>query len=94
MWFWQSGWRHETRRGAQLATAEPRPGRVGEDSAPTLACGQLLRILRKLAEEAGDVREHASGPSGLGVRAGHAQRGLPGVAAALCDGGQAAAAGW
>ncbi len=39
----------------QLAPAEPGSDSVGENPAPALIGGQLLRILSKLTEEAGDA---------------------------------------
>jgi len=61
---------------------------VGENPAPALIGGQLLRRLDQLAQKVGNVREHACCPSSFGVRAGDPQRCLPRMAAALCNGGQ------
>ena len=79
---------HKTSWKPELTAIEEASHGVGENPAPALPSRQLLRSLDQLAKEAGNAREHARRPAGLGVRTGNSERGLSGMAAPFRDSGK------
>jgi hypothetical protein len=63
----------------ELATLEVFDEGVAEDAVPSIEISQLLRSLPQLGEEAADAEKGAAGALMLAVRAGHGDRGLPGM---------------
>jgi hypothetical protein len=62
-----------------LATLEVFDEGVAEAAVASIEISQLLRSLPQLGEEAGDAEKGAAGALILAVRAGHGDRGLPGM---------------
>src|ERR1700735_929396 len=80
--------RFEPRGKAQGAALEEGLERSGEDLAPALEVGQLLRSSDQSPQEHGDGAKRFGGGNGPGVRAGDFDRRLPRVTHAFGDGVQ------